>query len=318
MASNFLGWYIAEGAVDGKWLKSAPNRIWINQKIGANSEEVTAIFEKMAAALRCTHGVYPFKDRDQEAHYLFCTQLAVYLVQLGNSITKHMPHELLGLSKRQLGILFAAMMSGDGIWMNRERNYGRYYTSSKQLADDVQELAIKLGLSANVSHVDRTEGTGWTKHVEYRVNFTKTTVFQVTQQPEDLNDWLEDYAGMVYCCEVPGDGIILVRRNGKLVWCVNSKTQASHNIMFCCKIWGLRATDLNQGVVYGVEAEQHYYTATHTRLSELGLEPHLLNESVLESLIGLALRQRERIDRNLIMPTVNWRATRNEVSQLDS
>jgi len=43
-----------------------------------------------------------------------------------------------------------------------------------------------------------------------------------------------------------------------------------------------------------------------------------LNESVLESLIGLALRQRERIDRNLIMPTVNWRATRNEVSQLDS
>ncbi len=67
-----------------------------------------------------------------------------------------------------------------------------------------------------------------------------------------------------------------------------------------------------------VEAEQHYYNATHTRLIELGLEPHLLNESVLESLIGLALRQRERIDRNLIMPTVNWRATRNEVSQLDS
>ena len=428
---HFLGWYLAEGTVDGEWLKKAPNRICINQKIGANSEEVNAVFEKIAAALGCTHSVYLFKDRDQEAHYLFCTQLAVYLAQLGNSITKHMPHELLGLSKRQLGILFNAMMSGDGIWMNRDRQYGRYYTSSKQLADDVQELAIKLGLSANVSHVDRTEGTGWTKNPEYRVNFTKTTVFQVNQQPEDLNDWVEDYAGMVYCCEVPGDGIILVRRNGKPVWCGNSKVHDSHNIMFCCKIWGLRATDLNQGVVYGVEtdettqnarlatrfdydqiygtalnrfcaqaavgypltvygkgqqirgyinlrdtircielaitsppregeyrvfnqiteqfslielaemvvmqskrfgleaqikhlpnprveAEQHYYNATHTRLIELGLEPHLLNESVLESLIGLALRQRERIDRNLIMPTVNWRVTRNEVSQLDS
>ena len=428
---HFLGWYLAEGTVDGEWLKKAPNRIWINQKIGANSEEVNAIFSKIAAALGCTHSVYLFKDRDQEAHYLFCTQLAVYLAQLGNSITKHMPHELLGLSKQQLGILFEAMMSGDGIWMNRERDYGRYYTSSKQLADDVQELAIKLGLSANVSHVDRTEGTGWTKHVEYRVNFTKTTVFQVNQQPEDLNDWVEDYAGMVYCCEVPGDGIILVRRNGKPIWCGNSKVHDSHNIVFCCKIWGLRATDLNQGVVYGVEtdettqdarlatrfdydqiygtalnrfcaqaavgypltvygkgqqirgyinlrdtircielaitsppregeyrvfnqiteqfslvelaemvvmqskrfgleaqvkhlpnprveAEQHYYNATHTRLIELGLEPYLLNESVLESLIGLAIRQRERIDRNLIMPTVNWRATRNEVSQLDS
>jgi UDP-sulfoquinovose synthase len=30
-----------------------------------------------------------------------------------------------------------------------------------------------------------------------------------------------------------------------------SKVHDSHNIAFCCRIWGLRATDLNQGVVYG-------------------------------------------------------------------
>src|SRR5260370_22191129 len=35
-----------------------------------------------------------------------------------------------------------------------------------------------------------------------------------------------------------------------------SKTNDSHNIMFCCKVWGLRATDLNQGVVYGVEIDE--------------------------------------------------------------
>ena len=206
-----------------------------------------------------------------------------------------------------------------------------------------------------------------------------------------------------------------------------SKVHDSHNIMFCCKIWGLRATDLNQGVVYGfetdetgqderlatrfdydqiygtalnrfcvqaavgyplsvygkgmqtrgyinlrdtircielaissppkegeyrvfnqiteqfsllelaemvveqsnrfgleaqvkrlpnprVEAEQHYYNATHTRLIELGLEPHLLNGAVLESLINLAIEHREHIDRNLILPTVNWRMTKNELS----
>jgi UDP-sulfoquinovose synthase len=66
-----------------------------------------------------------------------------------------------------------------------------------------------------------------------------------------------------------------------------------------------------------IEAEQHYYNAAHTRLIELGLEPHLLNESVLESLIGLAIKHRDQIDRHLIMPTVNWRATKNEVSQTD-
>ena len=35
-----------------------------------------------------------------------------------------------------------------------------------------------------------------------------------------------------------------------------SKVHDSHNIMFACKTWDLRATDLNQGVVYGVETQE--------------------------------------------------------------
>lgn len=35
-----------------------------------------------------------------------------------------------------------------------------------------------------------------------------------------------------------------------------TKVHDSHNIMFACRIWGLRATDLNQGVVYGIETEE--------------------------------------------------------------
>ena len=35
-----------------------------------------------------------------------------------------------------------------------------------------------------------------------------------------------------------------------------SKVHDSHNIMFTCKSWGLRATDLNQAVVYGIDTEQ--------------------------------------------------------------
>src|SRR5438128_333854 len=44
-----------------------------------------------------------------------------------------------------------------------------------------------------------------------------------------------------------------------------SKVHDSHNIMFTCKIWGLRATDLNQGVVYG------------TLTDEVGLDDALVN-----------------------------------------
>ena len=43
-----------------------------------------------------------------------------------------------------------------------------------------------------------------------------------------------------------------------------SKVHDSHNIMFACKVWGLRSTDLNQGVVYGVETEE---TALDERLA---------------------------------------------------
>jgi UDP-sulfoquinovose synthase len=35
-----------------------------------------------------------------------------------------------------------------------------------------------------------------------------------------------------------------------------SKVHDSHNIHFSCRIWGLRATDLNQGVVYGIRTEE--------------------------------------------------------------
>ena len=204
-----------------------------------------------------------------------------------------------------------------------------------------------------------------------------------------------------------------------------SKVHDSHNMIFACKIWGLRATDLNQGVVYGtvtdetslseelinrfdyddvfgtvlnrfcvqaaigepltvygkggqtrgfldirdtvrcvelaclnpankgecrvynqfteqfsvldlaekvkvagkhlglnveidhlpdprVEAEAHYYNAKHSKLVDLGLQPHLLSDSLLDSLVNIAIQYRARVDTTLILPTVSWRETQNK------
>ncbi len=204
-----------------------------------------------------------------------------------------------------------------------------------------------------------------------------------------------------------------------------SKVHDSHNMMFACKIWGLRATDLNQGVVYGtvtdevvldealinrfdyddvfgtvlnrfciqaaaghpltvygkggqtrgfldirdtvrcieiaclnpanpgecrvfnqfteqfsvlelakmvqaaawnlgmrvqiehpptprVESEEHYYNAKHSKLIDLGLEPHYLSDSLLDSLMNIAVRYQDRIDTSLFMPQVQWRNSRNQ------
>jgi len=60
-----------------------------------------------------------------------------------------------------------------------------------------------------------------------------------------------------------------------------------------------------------VEAEEHYYNAKHSKLIELGLKPHLLSDSLLDSLMNIALRYRDRIDASRMMPQVNWRKARN-------
>lgn len=206
-----------------------------------------------------------------------------------------------------------------------------------------------------------------------------------------------------------------------------SKVHDSHNIMFCCRIWGIRATDLNQGVVYGVDTEEtaidkrlatrfdydgvfgtvlnrfivqavaglpltvygqggqtrgfldirdtlacvelailnppdkgeyrvfnqfteqfnvlelaqavkaageelgmpvvihnlpnprveresHYYNAAHTKLLDLGLKPHYLNETLIDSMFEVVQQHRSRIKEELVMPGVDWRRTHNEAA----
>src|SRR5208283_5058210 len=61
-----------------------------------------------------------------------------------------------------------------------------------------------------------------------------------------------------------------------------------------------------------VEAEQHYYNAKHSKLIDLGLQPHLLSDSLLDSLVNIAIQYRDRVDPALMLPQVNWRNPRNE------
>jgi UDP-sulfoquinovose synthase len=56
-----------------------------------------------------------------------------------------------------------------------------------------------------------------------------------------------------------------------------------------------------------VEAEEHYYNAKHSKLIELGLQPHLLSNSLIDSLMNVAMKYRDRVDANVMMPRINWR-----------
>jgi UDP-sulfoquinovose synthase len=58
-----------------------------------------------------------------------------------------------------------------------------------------------------------------------------------------------------------------------------SKVHDSNNIMFACRVWGLKATDLNQGVVYGIETE------------ETRLHPKLITNFHYDEIFGTALNR---------------------------
>jgi UDP-sulfoquinovose synthase len=55
-----------------------------------------------------------------------------------------------------------------------------------------------------------------------------------------------------------------------------------------------------------VEKEDHYYNAKHTKLLDLGLEPHLLSETLVEHVFEVIERCRHRVIMEHIMPTTTW------------
>ncbi len=56
------------------------------------------------------------------------------------------------------------------------------------------------------------------------------------------------------------------------------------------------------------EASDHYYNAAHRRLLDLGLRPHYLSDTLLDSLFAIARRHRRHVDARLFTPTVRWTA----------
>jgi UDP-sulfoquinovose synthase len=55
-----------------------------------------------------------------------------------------------------------------------------------------------------------------------------------------------------------------------------------------------------------VEKEEHYFNAKNTNLLDLGLQPHLLSDSLLDSLLNFATKYQHRVDKSQILPKVSW------------
>lgn len=214
---EFLGYYISEGglASSGK----GAYKMTIGQSERANPETTS----RMAACL----GRMPFTTNECSPQGDGMRRWNIYGKPLWNylrenvgtySFNKRIPREFLEMPIDQLRILFRSMMEGDGSWDSRgNRNSGSYSTTSKQLADDFQELALKLGYSTSIRVNPRDES----RHEQFIVCLCNRKEHFITSRSVGR----QDYDGVVYCVEVP-TGLFITRRNGKVAIHSNSAAQA--------------------------------------------------------------------------------------------
>jgi DNA modification methylase/predicted metal-binding protein len=140
-------------------------------------------------------------------------QLFFYFKKFGKTFDKFIPRHFKDLSKRQLNILYNALMIGDG-HTTKKGDFRIYYTSNPQLRDDVSEILIKLGYCPTIIKRIRNNSKNPSYDVYRRKSKTKKIIV-------GKHISKKQYKGYVYCVEVPSH-IIYVERNGKCCWCGNS------------------------------------------------------------------------------------------------
>jgi UDP-sulfoquinovose synthase len=59
-----------------------------------------------------------------------------------------------------------------------------------------------------------------------------------------------------------------------------------------------------------VESEQHYYNPVHRKLSDLGLQPNLLSDELVQSMVKRVRDHAARIKRDIILPRVTWEGSK--------
>lgn len=136
---------------------------------------------------------------------------------------KYVPREVLEGTPAELRAFFTAVMDGDGHWATRDQS-GTYYTASKRLADDVAEVAVKLGHIVSSRSRQRVNRVG----PAYEVSFKRTKnggtelltgqhVYRVNTRTQRRSDISEQPERDMYCIGTPLYQMFVIRQRGS-VW----------------------------------------------------------------------------------------------------
>jgi hypothetical protein len=222
---DFLGWYISEG-----YTHKNSGTIGICQSEEANPEkcnELKDLFKRMN--LRYSFDGKQFMiwvKKTGRGNNCIVNEAREELKNLGLCNKKYIPRKYLDLEPALLNILLSALIKGDGNIFHKQNGKTKkmYYTTSKELADNIQEIVQKIGLRASL-YQRNCIGKGGiirgrkiaSRHISYAININN----KVTIQLSKLRITSIQYNDLAYCVTTPFH-TLYVRRNGKAIWCGNS------------------------------------------------------------------------------------------------
>jgi len=216
---RFMGWYLSEGSAvkrGEKWYQ-----ISISQK--KYKDMVIEDLNRLPIKIQIGKETISFNDLD----------FGKYLLKFGKSNEKFVPKEIKKMSKELIEQFLETYLLGDGsykegkIWKGfKFSGQGSYFTSSKRMADDIGELIMKIGKKPSFK-LSKCKGKKIKfKNGEYKINNNIWKISECKNVNTDRNRLkkeIRDYDDYVYDVELERNHILLVRRNGKVVWSGNCR-----------------------------------------------------------------------------------------------
>jgi len=221
----FLGFYLAEGYCTSSGIS-------LSQK----GDAILPLTEYLADQLGfVAHTYNNDEDLGVDRIDINSPQLKHHLEEFGtSSLNKFVPQYVKDASPELIRRFLNGYLHGDG-HINK-KGTKIYYTSSKRLADDIQELIFKVGGKASVRRYTPEQNQKnssyirgklvQTKHDRYRIAEYVDAKAYLTIRRENL--YQVPYKGKVYCVDVSPHHLIFTRRNGFCMWSGNSE----ENLMF--------------------------------------------------------------------------------------
>jgi DNA polymerase I len=192
---RFIGWFVSEGSIH-RYPTHGSAEIQIAQEKPQHRRTISALFDALEIDVSVDDRSFSFGSR-------LYGQLLEQLCGL-RSADRRLPEFVWNLSTRQKQLLLGALLDGDG------NECGTYYTTSEELAGDVLQLCLELGIKPRYSFGRGTwqvyvnavnDGFVTSKNVR-RASYT-VPVYRVT---------VEDYAA------------VMGGRNGRFQWIGCSRT----------------------------------------------------------------------------------------------